>query len=46
MVGIALQRVHMRHLNHGQHRQQGQAQKSGCPESAWLRAANSAEICL
>jgi hypothetical protein len=46
MVGITVQRVHMRHLDHGQQGQQGQAQKSGCPESAWLPAANSAEICL
>jgi hypothetical protein len=46
MIGIAVQRVYVRHLDHGQHRQQGQAQKSGCPESTWLPAANSAEICL
>jgi hypothetical protein len=36
----------MRYLNHGQQCQQGQTQQSGCTESAWLPAANSAEICL
>jgi hypothetical protein len=46
MIGILVQRVHMRYLNHGQQRQQEQAQKSGYPESAWLPAANPAEICL
>jgi hypothetical protein len=46
MVGIPVQRMHVRHLDHGQQRQQGQAQKSGCPESAWLPAANPAKICL
>jgi hypothetical protein len=46
MIGIAVQRVYMRHLDHGQHCQQGQTQQSGCPESARLPAANSAEICL
>jgi hypothetical protein len=46
MVRIPVQRMHMRHLDHGQKRKQGQAQKSGCPESAWLPAVNSAEICL
>jgi hypothetical protein len=38
--------MHMRHLNHGHQRQQGQAQKSGCSESARLPAANPAKICL
>jgi hypothetical protein len=46
MVGVALQRMHVRHLDHGQHRQQGQAQKSGCSESAWLPAVNPSKICL
>jgi hypothetical protein len=46
MVGIPVQRMHVRHLDHGQQRQQGQAKKSGCPESAWLPAANPAKICL
>jgi hypothetical protein len=39
MVGILVQRVHVRHLDHGQQRKQGQAQKSGCPKSPWLPAA-------
>jgi hypothetical protein len=46
MVRIALQRMHVRHLGHGQQRQQGQAQKSGCPESTRLPAAIPAKICL
>jgi hypothetical protein len=45
-VSIAVQGVYMRYLNHGQQCQQGQTQQSGCTESAWLPAANSAEICL
>jgi hypothetical protein len=46
MVCIPVQRVHMSRLDYGQHRQQRQAEKSGCPKSAWLPAAASAEICL
>jgi hypothetical protein len=46
MVGIPVQRMHVRHLDHRQQRQQGQAQKSGCSESARLPAANPAKICL
>jgi hypothetical protein len=46
MVGIAVQRVHVCHLDHGQKRQQDQAKNSGCPESARLPAANPAKICL
>jgi hypothetical protein len=46
MVGIALQGVHMRHLDQNQKRQQGQAKNSDRPESARLPAANSAKICL
>ena len=46
MVGIALQRVHVRHLDHGQQCQQNQTQQRGCPESAWLPAAAPAKICL
>jgi hypothetical protein len=46
MVGILVQRVYVRHLNHSQQRQQGQAQKCGCPKSPWLPAANPAKICL
>jgi hypothetical protein len=46
MVGILVQRVHVRHLDHSQHRQQGQTQKCGCSESVWLPAANPAKICL
>jgi len=36
----------MRHLDHGQQGQQGKAQKSGGPESAWFPAAVPAKICL
>ena len=46
MVCIPVQRVHMSHLDHGQQRQQSQAQKSDYPKSAWLPAVASAEICL
>jgi hypothetical protein len=46
MVGVALQWMHVRHLDHGQKRQQGQAQNSGCSESAWLPVVNPAKICL
>jgi hypothetical protein len=45
MIGIPVQRVHMRHLDHGQQGQQDQTQKSRYPKSAWLPAA-PAEICL
>jgi hypothetical protein len=44
MVGILVQRVYVRHLDHGQYCQQGQTQKCGCPENAWLPAANPAKI--
>ena len=46
MVGIRLQRVHVRHLDHSQKRQQNQTQHRGCPESAWLPAAAPTKICL
>jgi flagellar biosynthesis component FlhA len=46
MVGIAVQRVYVRHLDHSHHRQQCQTQQGGCPESAWLPAASLAEIWL
>jgi hypothetical protein len=46
MVRISIQRMHVRHLDPGQPRQQGQAQKSGCSESARLPAVNPAKICL
>jgi hypothetical protein len=46
MVGVTLQRMHVRHLDYGQQRQQSQAQKSWCPQSAWLPAAYPAKICL
>ena len=46
MVGIAVQSMDMRHLDHGHHRQQSQTQQSGCPESAWLPAASAANIRL
>lgn len=46
MVGIRVQRMHVRHLDNNQQRQQGQTHKSGCPESAWLAAAISADVGL
>jgi len=46
MVGIAIERMHVRHLDHGQQRQQGQTEKCGCAESSWLPAAAPAEISL
>jgi hypothetical protein len=46
MVGIALQGMHVRHLDQDQKHQQGQAKNSGRPESAWLPAAKPAKICL
>jgi len=46
MVGIARQRMHVRDLNHGQQRQQGQTHESSCSESVWLPAATLAEIRL
>ena len=39
MVGIRVERVDMRHLDHGEQRQQGQTQQRRCPESVWLPAA-------
>jgi hypothetical protein len=45
-VGISVGRMRVRNLGHGQQRQQGQAQQSRCPESAWLPAAAPAKICL
>jgi hypothetical protein len=46
VLGIAFDRVHVRHLGHGQQRHQGEAQQRGSPESAWLPAAAYAEIWL
>src|ERR1035441_6285276 len=46
MVGIAVQRMHVRHLHHGKQRQQDQAHQDGQRQSAWLCAAFPAEICL
>jgi hypothetical protein len=46
MVGIAVQRMYVRHLDHGHHRQQSQTKQSGCPESAWLPAASATNIRL
>jgi hypothetical protein len=46
VVGIAFERVHVGHLDHGQQREQGQTQQSGPPESAWLRAAVPTKMCL
>lgn len=46
VVGIAIERMDVRHLDHGQQRHQGQTQQSCCPESAWLWVATIAEIRL
>ena len=46
MVCIAFERMHVRHLGHGQQRQQGQTQQRSDRESAWLPAAVPAEMCL
>ena len=46
MVGIAVQSMYVRHLDHGHHRQQSQTKQSGCPESAWLPAASATNIRL
>lgn len=39
MVGIRFQRVHMRHLDHNQQRQECQTQQGRCPKSAGLPGA-------
>ena len=39
MVGIRVERMDVRHLDHGEQRQQGQTQQRRCPESVWLPAA-------
>ena len=46
MVGVAVQRMHVRHLDHGQQRQQSQTQQSGSTESSWLPTAARAEMGL
>lgn len=46
MVGIAVYRMDVRHLDDGQQRQQGQTKQSGCPESPWLPAVAPAVISL
>jgi hypothetical protein len=38
MVGIAVERVHVHHLDHSQQRQQNQTQQGGRPKSLRLRA--------
>lgn len=46
MVGIAIERMDVRYLDHGQQRQQRQTQQSAGPESSRLRGAHSAEMWL
>jgi hypothetical protein len=46
MVGVALGRMDVRHLNDGKERQQGQTYESKGSESAWLLEAAPAEMCL
>ena len=46
MVGIRVARMDVRHLDHGEQRQQGQTQQRRCPESVWLPAATPANIWL
>jgi hypothetical protein len=45
MVGIAFERMHVRHLDHGQQRQQDKTQHGDHRQSTWLCAAFPAEIC-
>jgi hypothetical protein len=46
MVGIGVERMDVRHLDHGEQRQQGQTQQCGCSESVWLPEAAPANIWL
>jgi hypothetical protein len=46
VVGVVVQRMDVRYLDNSKQRQQGHAQQSGCPASAWLPAAFRAAICL
>jgi hypothetical protein len=46
MVGIRVERMDMRHLDHGEQRQQGQTQQGGRSESVRLPAAAPAIIWL
>jgi hypothetical protein len=46
VVGVALQRVHMRHLDDGEQSQQGQTHEHGRAESAWLPAVAAAQVRL
>jgi len=45
MVGIALERMRVRHLDHRQQRQEGKAHHGGNRQSAWLRVAYTAGNC-
>jgi hypothetical protein len=45
MVGIAVGRMDVRHLDHGQKRQQDEAQHSRYPESTWLGETICSETC-
>jgi hypothetical protein len=42
MISITADSMHMRHLGHGQKREQNQAHNSRNPKSAWLWAMNPA----
>jgi hypothetical protein len=46
MVGIAIGRMDVRHLNDGKERQQGQAHKNNGSESAWLLEATPSAMSL
>lgn len=46
MVGVAVERMHVRHLNHGQQRKQDNTQHGDPRQSEELWAAFPAEICL
>ena len=46
VVGIALQRMHVRHLHHGQQRHQEKAHHRRRRQCAWLSTARSADLCL
>jgi hypothetical protein len=46
MVGIGVECMDVRHLDHGEQRQQGQTQQRRSPESVWLPEAALANIWL
>ena len=45
LIGIAAQRMHVRHLDHGQKRQQKKTQQGRRAISSWILAASTAGLC-